>query len=240
MSFFLGFGVFPFNNIKLFVLYLPKFIVMKCFTAVVLMFSLFSSVAMAQNLTVGSAGKPLRAIAASTSQGSPYYRTEFAPSKVVVGNGKKLTLDALRYDLLNQHVEYLSKDVVYEVQDSLSSFEVVDTLGKLHVLEKLAADKEHRFFEILAPGKVSLLKRYTAKSETTEDWYTKKKSKSLVRTSAYYILKDDAIEKFNPSKKNILAVFNASSDQAKNYFDDKAADLKTDAGLSQIFNDLNR
>jgi hypothetical protein len=213
---------------------------MKCFTSSVLMFSLFSGVAMSQNLTVGTAGKPLQVMQASTSMGSPYFRTEFVASKVVVGSGKKLTLEALRYDLLSQHVEYLSKDVVYEVQDSLSSFEVVDTLGKLHVLEKVAADKEHRFFEILAPGKIALLKRYTAKTATSEDWYTKKKSKSIVRASEYYILKNDTVEKFNPSKKNILALFNASPEQAKSYFNDKAVDLKTDAGLTEVFSYFNR
>jgi hypothetical protein len=212
---------------------------MKCFTPLILMFFLVSGASYAQNLTIGSAGKPLRAMQVAASQGSPYYKAAFAPSNVVTVAGKKLQLNALRYDVLNKHVEYLDKEVVYEVQDSLSSFELTDSLGKSHVLEKIAADKNHQFFEILVPGKVALLKQYAAKTSTVEDWYTKKKSKSIVHNAEYYILKNDVLEKFNPSKKNIVALFNASS-EAKSYWNDNAPDLKTDAGLSEVFRYFNR
>jgi len=193
----------------------------------------------AQNLTIGTAGMPLRELKARSEQQLSYFNDEFMPSAVVTLDGKHLTLEAIRYDLLKQHVEYLDKNVVYEVQDSISSFTIKDSIGKSHLLEKLQMNGRPYFFEVIASGRTSLLKRHTAKISETEDWYTKKKLQSVIKRSEYYTLKGGKFERFSPSKKNILALLNEDPERLKTFLNNKPLDFKSDYSLKAIFDFYN-
>lgn len=199
----------------------------------------FTNFATAQNLTVGTSGMPLRELKSRVEQGSSYFHDQFVKSDVVTTGGKHLSLEAIRYNILNQQVEYLSKDVVYEVQDSLQSFQVTDSSGTSHVLEKQLLNGKPYFFEVLASGKLGLLKRYTAKKSETEDWYTKKKVQSVLRRPEYYVLKAGKVEHFSPSKKNVQALFTDKSDQVKSYLNNNSPDFKSDDSLKELFEFYN-
>lgn len=198
-----------------------------------------SSQSFAQNLTVGTAGMPLRELKIRKEEGSIYFNDQFVKSDVVTTGGKHLSLEAIRYNILKQQVEYLSKDVVYEVQDSLQSFQVTDSSGNSHVLEKQLLNGKPYFFEVLASGKVGLLKRYTAKKSETEDWYTKKKVQSVLRRPEYYVLNAGKVEHFSPSKKNVQTLFTDKPDQVKSYLNHNTPDFKSDESLKELFDFYN-
>jgi hypothetical protein len=183
----------------------------------------------AQNLTVGVSGTPLRALKAQNENGSAYFNDRFLASDVLTSAGKAISLKAIRYNLLNQGIEYLNNDVVFEVQDSIASFKITDSLGTLHLLEKKVMNNKPYFFEVLAVGKVGLLKHYTAKKSVTEDWYTKKKVTTI----------GNVIESFKPSKKNILALFADKGEQMKTMINSSAGDLKNDGALKALFTYYN-
>jgi hypothetical protein len=212
---------------------------MKRILLTILLTAAFSNLINAQNLTVGTAGMPLREIKGRMEQGSSYFNDQFVSSAVVTSDGKHLTLEAIRYNTLNQQVEYLSKDVVYEVQDSLTSFTVTDSTGKSHFLQKQQMNGKPYFFEVLASGKVGLLKHYTARKSETEDWYTKKKVQALVKKSEYYILKGGKLDQFYPSRKNIISVFNEKPDQVKLYLNNNSPNFKSDESLKELFEFYN-
>jgi len=193
----------------------------------------------AQNLTVGTAGMPLREVKSPTGKDSPYFNSEFVQSKVTASNHKGITLEALRYNMLNQQVEYLNKDIVYEVQDSLSSFTVTDSTGKSHLFEKMSVNGASGFFEVLLSGKLGLLKHYSAAQRSAEDWYTKKKVLSVVRTTDYYVLKDGKTERFTPSKKTVLEIMSDKAKDVKSYLNNNAPDFKNDESLKELFEYYN-
>jgi len=197
------------------------------------------TVANAQNLTIGTAGMPFRELKTRTEQGSPYFNDQFVKSDVLTTGGKHLSLEAIRYNILNQQVEYLSKDVVYEVQDSLQSFQVTDSSGNAHALERQLLNGKPYFFEVLASGKLGLLKRYTAKQSETENWYTKKKVRSVVRRPEFYVLKAGKLEQFTPSKKNVQALFTEKPDQVKSYLNNNTPDFGNDESLKELFEFYN-
>jgi len=207
-----------------------------------LAFSLFTAISNysnAQNLTVGTAGMPLRELKTQPAQESGYLNNEFLPSTVVTPGGKHLSLEAIRYNVLNQQVEYLNKDVVYEVQDSLASFTATESTGKSHLLEKKPMNGKSYFFEVLASGKLGLLKRYTARKSETEDWYTKKKVQAVVIKPEYYIVKDGKVLPFSPSKKEIQSIFKDNPDQVKSYLKNNTPDFKSDESLKELFQFYN-
>jgi hypothetical protein len=207
---------------------------MKRFFLSVLLFSCCNFL-FAQNVTIGVSGTPLRALKTQNEKGSPYFNDQFAKSDVVTKGGKAISLAEVRYNVLKQQIEYLNNDVVYDVQDSILSFKITDTIGKVHLLEKKQLNNKPYFFEVLAPGKIALLKHYTAKTSSSEDWYTKKKVVTIVHDTIYFVMKNDVIEKFSPSKKNILALFADRQEQIKAFMNNNATDLKSDESLKPLF-----
>lgn len=205
----------------------------------ILLVLLSSGHAFSQNLTVGASGTPLRELKRRDELGSAYFNTQFLASDVVSAGGKRFSLAALRYNLLNQQVEYLDDDVVYQVQDSLLSFRVIDNLGKSHLMEKKVMDNKPLFLETIAKGKVALFKRYTAKSTNTEDWYTKKKVTTIVPEVAYYVSNGDNLERFSANRKNVLTLFSDKGEQIKTFLNKNGTDFKSDDSLKDLFSYYN-
>jgi hypothetical protein len=205
----------------------------------ILLLLLNSGHAFSQTLTIGTSGTPLRELKRADELGSPYFNPQFLASDVVSAGGNKFSLPAIRYNLLNQEVEYMDKDEVYKVQDSLRSFRVIDNLGRSHLLEKKVMDNKPLFFETLAQGKVALFKRYTAKTTNTEDWYTKKKVTTIVPEVTYYVLKGEEFERFSASKKSVLSLFNDKAEQIKTFINNNPTDFKSDESLKDLFTFYN-
>jgi len=193
----------------------------------------------AQNLTIGTAGMPLREMKTLTGKESPYFNDQFVRSKVTGQNNKGLTLEALRYNMVNQQVEYLNKDVVYEVQDSLNSFTITDSVGRLHMFEKRVVPAGPGFFEVLITGKLGLLKHYSGVERELQDWYTKKKVHAIVRTAEYYFEKEGKTQLFVPSRKNVLELMGDKAKDVKSYLNNNTPDFGNDESLKELFEFYN-
>lgn len=205
-----------------------------------ILFLLFCcSAVFGQNLTVGVSGTPLRTLDRHNDEGSPYFNDQFVKSDLVSLNGKTIPQITIRYNVLNQQVEYLNENSVYEIQDSLLSFKVTDTTGRVHLLERKNMNTKPYFFESLAAGKIALLKRYSARTNTSEDWYTKKKTKTIVHEVSYFVMKGDVIDKFSPSKKSLLTLFADQAEQIKTFMNNNAIDFKSDESLRALFEYYN-
>lgn len=212
---------------------------MKIKIALFMPFLLCSGNLFSQTLSVGGAGKTLQQTRSAAYTGTPYFNDTFTKGKLHTNSGKDLDVPALRYNLADQQVEYMDKDLVYAVQDSLKSFTLADSSGKSHEFVKIKADKKEDFFETLVTGKISLLKHYSAKSVSTEDWYTKKQTKAMVQEITYYSSKDGKIEKLNTSGKSLQVLFNDQQTQVKAFLKDQEPDLKKDEGLIALFQFYN-
>jgi hypothetical protein len=198
--------------------------------------------AFSQNLTVGSGAQPLRVNKTSNFGGSPYFNSAFNPSKIKTSSNKEFAIKALRYNVELQQLEYKENELVYAIQDSVISFSTVDSAGIAHQFVKNKLGKKDAFFQVVVPGKAELLKLYTAKVSSSEDWYTKKVTKTLVHTVKYYALKDGAVKELSKSGKDVLALFADRQEQMKDYLAKTDPNLKSQDGLSALFkyyNNLN-
>lgn len=199
----------------------------------------FTKLAFSQNVTIGVSGKPLQLSNKSTTEGNPYFNPASTKSSLLTTSGKQIDLPAVKYNLYTQEVEYSDNNQIYAVQDSLKGFTILDSAGIKHNFVKMNAGKENLFFGVLATGKIELLKHYSAKKATTEDWYTKKQTKKIVPQSTYYYSKNGVIEKLNISEKKLLPIFSGKESLVKTFISEKSPDLKTEAGLVAVFDYYN-
>lgn len=201
--------------------------------------ALSTSFVFSQGLSVGGTGKQLKQTPTKFATGSPYLIDSFSKSQAATLSDKKLAIDALRYNLLTQDVEYKDQVATYAVQDSLKSFTLPDSAGKVLEFVKKKVNGEDGFYQVVVSGKAELLKRYTAKPETTTDWYTKKEITAMKHYITYYSNKDGKIEKVSTSSKGLLTLFGDKAAIVKTYLKEQSPDLKTESGLADVFKIYN-
>lgn len=201
--------------------------------------ALSTTLVFSQGLVVGETGRQLKQTSNKEVTGSPYFMDSFVKSKVITLSNKKLDINALRYNVLTQDVEYKDQVATYAVQDSLQSFTTPDSSGKTLEFVRKKVNGEDGFYQLVVPGKVELLKRYTAKPETTTDWYTKKETKTLKHYITYFSSKDGKIEKVLASSKGLVALFGDKAELVKTYIKEQSPDLKTESGLADVFKIYN-
>lgn len=202
--------------------------------------ALSTTLVFSQGLMVGVTGKQLKQTPNKEVTGSPYFLSDsFVKSKIVTLSNKKLDINALRYNLYTQDVEYKDQVATYAVQDSLQSFTMPDSAGKTLEFVRKKVNNEDGFYQVVVSGKVELLKRYTAKSETTTDWYTKKEIKAMKHHITYFSNKDGKIEKLSVSSKGLLTLFGDKAAVVKTYIKEQSPDLKTEEGLADVFKIYN-
>lgn len=205
------------------------------FPALLLSFQAFS-----QNITVGETAKPLLTTKNTGYTGSPYLNDQYTTSKIVTTSGKNLDVPSIRYNLLSQQLEFLSQGEINAVQDSVKTFTMIDSAGKTKEFVKIPAEKVQHFFEVAVPGKVSLLKYYTAKKETAVEFYTKKQTKTIKKEITWFYGKEGKAEKLGTSNKNILTAFGDQQDKIKAYLKENSPELKNEADLVALFTFYNQ
>lgn len=199
----------------------------------------FSTNVFSQTLQIGGSGKTLQQMKNNAVLGTPYFNDSFLSSVITTYSSKELNISQLRYDIYVQNIEYLYNDKVYLIQDSVKSFTATDSTGKSHVFVKKRLSKKDSFFQILATGKIGLLKQYQAKLVSAEDWYTKKQTKTFVHEVIYYTGKGENLEKLNTSRKGLTALFSDKIAAVNEFIEKNKTDLKTDEGLVSLFQFYN-
>ncbi|QNN41618.1 hypothetical protein [Pedobacter roseus] len=190
----------------------------------------------AQNVTVGPSAKPLlKSMAKTPVEGSVYFNNKYANGKIKTLSEKEFNVKDLRYNLETQQLEYTENDNIYAIQDSVQSFTLIDSLGKSHQFTKMGKAQSNNFYEIVADGKVALLKQYTVKKEVTEDWYTKKKVNKMVQQNIYFTNQGGLIQKFTPSEKNTATVLGDKKNEITAFIKNEQLNLREDDDLAKVF-----
>jgi len=194
----------------------------------------------AQNVTVGTAGKPLRvSVVKNNIEGSAYFNEAYVACKIKTANQEEFTLKVLRYNIETQQLEYSENNNVYTVQDSVQSFIVPDSLGNAHHFIKMKIDNAERFYEVAVSGNIMLLKQYVIKKDVAEDWYTKKKVTKLGMYISYFAGKNGTFQKLIPSAKNVANALVSKKDQILAYIKNEQLEPKEDQDLIKIFEYYN-
>jgi hypothetical protein len=95
--------------------------------------------------------------------------------------------------------------------------------------------KTNSWYQLIADGKVSLLKYY--KKIIKEDWeFTSSTvTKSFLSYKYYYIFKDNHLTEVQRSKKAILKVLNGHEEEVKNYLKANHINFDSDTDLQTFF-----
>jgi hypothetical protein len=205
-----------------------------------LFLSSLATFSFAQNVTVGPSAKPLlKSVVKNPVQGSPYFNSKYANGSIKTLSQKEFEIKNVRYNLETQQLEYTENDNVYAIQDSVQSFTMLDSVGNSHQFAKLKSEQSEGFYEAVADGNVTLLKKYTIKKEIVEDWFTKKKTNKLVQHAVYFSSKGGTLQKFTPTAKNIALVLADKKEKVSAYIKNEQLDLKQDDDLIKVFKFYN-
>ena len=195
--------------------------------------------AYSQNVTVGPGEKPLRiSMNKENVDGSPYFNEAYSESNIKTESKKELSLKLVRYNLYTQQLEYTDTDhAVYAIQDSVTSFSLVDSVKTKHSFVK--GSDALGFVEVIFEGKLSLLKKYIVKKQVVEDFYTKKKTAKFIRQNLYYTSKGGAIQQFQRTNKGLIKALADKKAQIAAYLKMEQPDLDMDSGLIGVFKFYN-
>lgn len=154
----------------------------------------------------------------------------------------------IRYNVLNDELEVLAKknDVRVIKSSYIKSFETKNsgTSQRFVSIKSLTSGTDLKgVCEVLSPGKLTLIKHY--KPKITKPNYnpgfgTGQKNTIVRLDTDYYVISNGKSEKFNASKKAVLALMNDKEKEIESYLKENKATLKSDLDLKNVFDFYNK
>lgn len=154
----------------------------------------------------------------------------------------------IRYNVLNDELEVLAKknDVRVIKSSYIKSFETKNsgTSQRFVSIKSLTPDTGLKgVCEVLSSGKLTLIKHY--KPKITKPNYnpgfgTGQKNTIVRLDTDYYVISNGKSEKFNASKKAVLALMNDKEKEIESYLKENKATLKSDLDLKAVFGFYNK
>jgi len=185
-------------------------------------------------------GKPVFQLSYTDVQGSQFLYDNWSNGSVVTAKGKTYDKVVLKYDNYNDKIYFKSENgELLEFVDDIKSFTLQkDGLEKLYTKGFPEIDKFslNTYFEVLFKGGNILLlfKPYKYLTET-KAYNSATTEKKFVDNYAYYIFKIGKMEKFKPSKKEVLALFSDKSEQVNGFIKSSNIDFKSNTDLAKVF-----
>ncbi|WP_342646871.1 hypothetical protein [Mucilaginibacter sp. CSA2-8R] len=209
---------------------------MRIFGALSFVLVFFAATAFGQQSALFlSLGKPLATKKSTATSGSSYLSDEFKKAEVLTNSGKKLPDLPLRYDILNQRVEYSTDNNVYDVTDSVRSFTFdasENHTGKF-VKYNSPDGKVSGFLEEIYTGKTNLYKLNTIKKTSEENFYTKQVTQKYTPNNIYFASSGDKFTKIGTSKKDFLNAFKGNQ-KVKAFLNSTDVDLNSDNSIISL------
>lgn len=154
----------------------------------------------------------------------------------------------IRYNVLNDELEVLAnKNDVRVIKSSyLKSFETKNngTPQRFINIKSLITNTELKgMSEVLSSGELTLVKHY--KPKITKPNYnpgfgTGQKNTIVRLDTDYYVISNGKSEKFNASKKAVMALMNDKAKEVESYLKENKATLKSDLDLKAVFDYYNK
>lgn len=149
-----------------------KKIVILPLTALIICVSTFAQ----RSFFVGdqNTGKPYAVKTAETIEGNPFLFSEWKMGKVKLKNGQVFDSLKLKFDAYLNKVFYNHNDSLYEFLNEISEFEIVaNAQSQPYIFHQLKAEKSFKpgtFVQVLAKGKINVVKYYLKEIEETKEY----------------------------------------------------------------------
>jgi hypothetical protein len=183
-------------------------------------------------------------------QGEPYLISNWVDGKVEFA-GNKLINAKLKYDLVKDELLFQNpKDssamvfVNAVIGFSLGPFKIDESnLSPLIFTNGYPAVEDQTpvsFYQVIADGKIKLLKRYRKHIRTDQAFNSATVTKTFEMMGPfYYILTDNKIARFKPTQKNIVAALSDKTDAIQAFIKANKIDFKSDGDLAKLFTYYN-
>jgi hypothetical protein len=212
---------------------------MKLLTILMLLFC-FTNTSKAQVYLRDIQGRLIRETNFVGVIGSPFENDEFLIGNVMLNNADEYENVPLKYNIYNDELYFKNtKD------EMLLSFVIpvkwFKLAGQTYVNGFPEIDNYTRnsFYGLLAGNKIKLLfKAYKTISET-RPYNSPNVEKRFERYKAYFILKDDKMYKFKPSRKALLNLFDSAGPKIEEYINREKINFRNDEDLVKIFDFIN-
>lgn len=189
-------------------------------------------------------GRPAYGINDPGIEGTPFLDKEEQIGTVLFTNGK-LTKDVhLKFDMLNNKIYFVRDGTIMEFIDTVKDFYLQykdnNTVGVVYRngFPQIDRNTAATYYELLADGKVSLLKhRYKVVTEYKE-YSTASKKRYDERSQLYAALPGDRIIRIRKDRKFLMDAMPEYADKIKTITD--KLKLKSDESLIALFQELNK
>lgn len=194
-------------------------------------------------------GKPYMEQSYTAEEGSPYLIPNWAEGKVDLVNGKT-TVVPIKYDLIRDELLFHGKSdsAAFAFVDQVKGFSFTSTaIEESNILmpvfnsgyPAVEDQTQASFYQLIADGKVKLLKHYKKIIRTEKAFNSATSTRSFVLSSTYYVFIDNQITRIKPGQKTILAALSDKANQLKSYMQNNKIDYKNDAALAKLFGYYN-
>lgn len=168
-------------------------------------------------------------------KGNPFLFEEWNTKGVVYSEGKIFNVDKLNYNIYNEEIGALKEKESVFVYDSkyIDSVKIDNIM--LHKLDG-------RFYEVLQTGsKASLFKKYDTRivEGLKNNMDGTKQKDRLVIMDDYYVLSQERLEKFKPSKGALEDIFGDKAVEMKKLMKSNKLNYKKEKDLISIFVSYN-
>jgi len=183
-------------------------------------------------------------------QGEPYLLSNWVDGEVELAGNKpisaKLKYDLVKDELLFQNPKDSSAMVFVNTVKgfSLGPFKIDESnLSPLIFSSGYPAVEDQTpasFYQVIADGKVKLLKRYQKRIRTDQAFNSATVTKTFEMTGPfYYTVTDNKITRLKPAQKTVAAVLADKTDQVQTFIKTNKIDFKSDRDLAKLFTYYN-
>lgn len=201
---------------------------------------LINSTSIAQMYLQDVDGKPILERQSVDVTGTPFLYKDFLEGTVILVNGKKYENIPLKYNAFKDELYFRNpKD------NSLLSFVIpvkeFELSGQRYINGLPAIDNftEKTFYELLTDGEIKLLVKnykYILENKPYNSAIIEKKYEDI---RSYFILKDGKMNRFKPSKKDFLIIFEDKSLKIDAFLKKEKIDFKNNLDLVRVIEYYN-
>ncbi|MBL0742909.1 hypothetical protein [Chryseolinea lacunae] len=178
--------------------------------------------------------------------GDTYYKLYWSPTSLLLYTDKMVEGFPARYDIYADEVELRGKNGVRVMPSKLiKSFVWIDSVSKeptyfVNAKDFLTESKAplKGFFEVMAEGSVTLLKRmtvYVKKADYNAVLNVGNRDDKIMKESTLFYLKGSTALEVPSSKKKLLPVFGDKATAVEQYIKEKDLSLSKENDLKSVF-----
>ncbi|WP_242920890.1 hypothetical protein [Pontibacter liquoris] len=192
-------------------------------------------------------GRPIRVGQYENVVGSPYLQDEWRKGTVKLANGETYPDVDLKYDQVQDIPLFRNKaGETLEIVQSVAGFTI--TYLKDGALQEavfrngypgIKGASRTSFYEVLAEGKVDLLKRTNKVIREEKAYNSATITKNILPVVTYYIAREEQLVNIKNDRKSILEALADKAPELDAYIKKNKLRLKEDADLAQLINYYN-